>query len=129
MQAKFVALVLSGLVMGASAPRTEFDLICRSSTLAGNERIVERLRVDLARRLFCVDRCSSLRRIASVTPSQIMLRNGVEGGRHHTEVSVDRLGKPPLRYRALIPGQNIDLNGSCQIAPFSGFPDGSPLVG
>lgn len=127
MHLKHMALVFAGLVISAGSPPT-FDLICTSSEANKRQLVEERLRVDLKRRLYCTDTCVNLWRVTSVTPSRIVLREGLEGGRHPTHVSIDLLGGR-VRIRAIIPGQNIDRSGTCSFAPFSGFPRGSPLVG
>lgn len=124
--------MVHGLVMillaGLFAVGDRFDLICNVPDYDGQPaRVPTHVRVDLAKRLYCIGDCPAVGRIAAVDERAIVLFDGSDGGRHRTRTSIvrDESGQPSLHiYR----GSHPDRRGVCEIKPFSGIPEEAPQM-
>lgn len=129
------ALLLQAGVASAQGHPMRFDLDCSgtepvfSGSGAWEQRpFSERLHVDLNQLVFCSDACPYLRRIALITRDEFVFVSEAEGGRHVNIVTVERThGDKPAAFHSRFPGQNVRRKGSCQRAPFSGFPSGAKI--
>lgn len=111
MKAALLALAL----VAQPAPRQQFDLIC-----SGSGRTVERLRIDLVAKQWCLDEECRVRDIAEIHPDIIWLF------RHDPTYRGDWKG---YEYIDRTSGKwskivgPLDVEGTCQSAKFSGFPE------
>ena len=104
-----------------------FNLVCSVTVGAEPARSTLILRIDLESRRYCMDQCFQTQPLTSVTESEIVLHDG-PAGRSNVVVRsrVDLVsGSYSLQASGSFGGVNleaINTSGTCQRAPFTGFP-------
>lgn len=124
-------LVAATVLLGAQAPRQQFDLVCegtRQMQLDGPlQPITQRIRVDLSAGQYCFDACERVMHIAQVTASQIVLsERSTETARQRSSARAE-INRVTGEYRNyLIESRPIptfmETRGTCTPQAFSGFP-------
>ena len=121
--------MIHGLAMialaGLFGAGDRFDLICSVPDYNGLRPTAIEVRVDLARRVYCIDACEAGAAITQVNDTAILLYDGDDGGRHKMRISLlrDAAGRTELHFYR---GSHPDRRGVCETRPFSGVPDPRP---
>lgn len=123
-------VILVGLLSLAAASTAQaqsasrFDLQCDiTQQMVGGDRDVEprlskwRIRIDLARKVWCTNECPRVSDVGEVTSSQIQLLNSREGGIRINRIN-GSLETPPSRSF----GMTWTLSGQCARAPYTPIP-------
>lgn len=116
------ALVIAlALIATPAAAAERFDLVCK-----GKKNTVEHYRIDLDRGEWCSDKCEMIQKISSVTSGLIVLAEHQPGypGDRTSYNRINRVtGEWEWFHRDPRFVETQDIKGSCEVAPFSGFPD------
>jgi hypothetical protein len=133
-------LVLCPTAEASAWPTDRFDLDCKGWSVSGRprEEFKVHLRVDLARRVFCADRCEYLYPVTQISgqafqfraytvfegasrhwPDRIAVRRADWTFRHAYTVHFD---DPTAWYDA------VTDTASCTVEPFSGIKASTPLL-
>ena len=113
------AIILAGALLAvpsAAAEQQQFDLVCQGGG------VTERYRVDLARNEACTDTCDRTWKMGEPTSGELKLIDRAPAYRGDLEErSTVNRATGEWRYRLDFHGP-ITRSGSCEPAPFSGFP-------
>ena len=133
MMAKFlIPLALALNANGATAQLTQFNLECvgtNSNIKDGVKKTLPwrtRFRIDLLRRVYCIDECRTLLDIYSITANEITLRQFESAALFDTEIVNRMTGgyiqlsgtKPPV----ISTDEFNNISAKCDPEPFTGLP-------
>lgn len=115
------SLILLGLMVATpAAAADQFDLVCSA------KKVSERYRVDLTSGEYCTAECKTVRKIQEVTTGVIVFQRTEPKVRRDPRI-LDQVNRTTGEWFSSNYFPGIDLvpdmkQGTCQSAPFSGFP-------
>lgn len=122
--------VVVALLAGQAVAADQFDLVCKGWTrdrVQGPKQPLEvRYRVDAAAKLWCQADCHLVQAIQEITPGMITFRsNLLEAGRQ-SDFFDQTISRSSGELTDFMAGSYIywERGGTCEPAPFSGFPAG-----
>lgn len=112
-----ILVIVAGLVATPALAADQFDLVCKRETST------IRYRVDLAKNEACADTCDRVWKMGQATTGELRLidRQPAYRGDLEERASVNR-STGEYRYHISMSGRADADSGTCEQAPFSGFP-------